>query len=475
MKNHFLDALWQYSQSDIYPMHMPGHKRNPACVMDNPYQIDMTEVPGVDDLHHPEGIIKELLEDVAQWYGSKKSYLLVNGSTCGILSGITACCHTGDTILVARNCHKSVYNAIKLLSLKPIYVYPERLKGTMGELGIAGEVTAENVREALREHPEVHCVIVTSPTYEGMVSPIQSIAELCHEKGIPLIVDEAHGAHFNWSKEFPPTAVQQGADIVIESLHKTLPSFTQTAVLHYQGELVDEERLTWALQTYQSSSPSYILMAGMAQCFSAVEKAGKEGFARYVENLQMFREKMRVLKHLELITHPQMELSKIVISTAKTPWNGQQLEDNLLEKFRIQLEMSCGDYAIAMTSFCDERRHFDRLAEALLSLDAKLSIVPKEKKRVFSYDIKPPKRRYYSYEVERMPKVYRRLSEAAGCVSARDVYLYPPGIPFVTAGEEFSEEIVEVLQSGIALGYEVQGVEDGKVAIVDLDSKRLEE
>ena len=149
-------------------MHMPGHKRNPLCTMPDPYSLDVTEVPGVDDLHHPVEMIRDLMDELTKYYDSKQTYLLVNGSTCGILAAITACCYPGDKILVARNCHKSVYNAIKLLGLRPVYVVPHRLEGMLGQLGIAGEIEVSEIRRRLKENPDIKCAMITSPTYEGM-------------------------------------------------------------------------------------------------------------------------------------------------------------------------------------------------------------------------------------------------------------------------------------------------------------------
>lgn len=161
-------------------MHMPGHKRNPLCTMPDPYSLDVTEVPGVDDLHHPVEMIRDLMDELTKYYDSKQTYLLVNGSTCGILAAITACCYPGDKILVARNCHKSVYNAIKLLGLRPVYVVPHRLEGMLGELGIAGEIEASEIRRRLKENSDIKCAMITSPTYEGIVSDIAGIAEAVH-------------------------------------------------------------------------------------------------------------------------------------------------------------------------------------------------------------------------------------------------------------------------------------------------------
>lgn len=465
MPNHFFTTLSKYCQRDIVPMHMPGHKRNPLCTMSDPYSFDVTEVPGVDDLHHPEEMIRDLMDDLTKWYDSEQTYLLVNGSTCGILSAVTACCYPGDKILVARNCHKSVYNAIKLLGLRPVYVYPRRLEGAMGELGVAGEIEVSEVRRLLKENPEVRCVMITSPTYEGIVSDIAGIAEAVHEKNIPLVVDEAHGAHFNWLPTFPETAVRQGADLVIESLHKTLPAFTQTAVLHRTGNRIREDRLLWALQTYQSSSPSYVLMASIAKCFEYVQKEETFSSAHFVKNLNRFYEKVKNLQKLELVYCEGMDRSKIVVSTARTELTGQQLEEILLEHYGIQLEMSCGNYALGMATICDTAENFSRFAAALCDLDRSLSYAEKGAERTFTYDVKPPEQRMYSYEAERLPLKEVPLAEAAGQTAAKDVYLYPPGVPFAVAGEIFSQEMVDVLLDGQKSGYEVRGVENNNVFV----------
>ena len=286
-----------------------------------------------------------------------------------------------------------------------------------------------------------------------------------HEKNIPLIVDEAHGAHFNWIPTFPETAVRQGADLVIESLHKTLPAFTQTAVLHQTGNRIDEERLLWALQTYQSSSPSYLLMASIAKCFEYVKTEESFSAEHFVKNLNDFYKKTDSLQKLETIRCEKMDLSKIVISTARTELTGQQLEELLLERYGVQLEMSCGNYALGMATICDTAEHFDRFAKALCDLDRSLSYAEKGAKKTFTYNIKPPEQRMFSHEAERLPKKEILLAEAAGQTAAKDVYLYPPGVPFAVAGEIFSQEMVDVLLDGQRSGYEVRGVENGRVFV----------
>ena len=228
--------LNELEQSDIYPFHMPGHKRA-FLPFANPYAIDITEIEGFDNLHHATGILQEAQQKAADLYGAQKTYYLVNGSTCGLLAAISAAVPRGGKILVARNCHKAVYHAMYLRQLVPVYLYPEDTA-----YGIQGQVTPQMVQKQLKQTPDIRAVVITSPTYDGVVSDIQSIADIVHAYGIPLIVDEAHGAHFGFSPEFPENATRLGADAVIMSVHKTLPAFTQTALLHLCSDRIAEKK-----------------------------------------------------------------------------------------------------------------------------------------------------------------------------------------------------------------------------------------
>ncbi|MDD4715945.1 MAG: aminotransferase class I/II-fold pyridoxal phosphate-dependent enzyme, partial [Oscillospiraceae bacterium] len=255
---HLTDVLRGYGKLGIYPMHMPGHKRNPSFFsLPSPYEIDFTEVEGLDMLHDAQGILLDGMRRAAGLYGSSHTFYLVNGSTCGILSGITSCTRKGDRILVARNCHQSVYNAIGLQDLQAVYLLPEPDLA----FGIWGSVSPAQVKRALDQYQDIRLIVLTSPTYEGVVSDISAIAKLSHERGIPLLVDEAHGAHLGFSPKFPQNSVQAGADLVIHSLHKTLPAPTQAALIHINGTLVDPEQVRRQLAVFETSSPSYVLMA----------------------------------------------------------------------------------------------------------------------------------------------------------------------------------------------------------------------
>lgn len=476
MEYGLYETLTEYSREDILPMHMPGHKRNPAFEMENPYRIDVTEVEGLDDLHRPKGVIRRLMDQATALYRSDQSYLLVNGSTGGILAAVAACCRHGDTIIMARNCHASVYHAVRLLELCPVYICPDGEGGDMEHLGIAGMIKEEAVEEALQAYPDASCVIVVSPTYEGVVSRIHKIAEVTARYGVPFIVDEAHGAHFNWHSSFPETALSEGADIVVESLHKTLPALTQTGVLHARFDRVSKDRLEWCLRTFQSSSPSYVLMSGIDRCFAFLEQQGGEAFAAYVENLRMFYDEMKQLKHLYLFDSRQKEPSKLVIATNRTKISGGELAERLRREYRIETEMSCGNYCIAMTSVCDGRENFRRLAEALKKIDAGLGEAgapagsPGDK-FIFSR-VGLPERVMYSYEAADCRSEMVPLDSAEGRAAAEDIYFYPPGIPLLVQGEVYSPPIICLLKESLQKGYGVQGIRDGMAAVV-IDCKSL--
>lgn len=255
------------------------------------------------------------------------------------MSAILGVTDRGDKILVARNCHKSVYNAMYMNELTPVYVYPEYKK----DLQINGEVSCEDIEQELEECPDVKAVMIVSPTYDGVVSDVEKIAEAVHKRGIPLIVDEAHGAHFGFHSYFPGNSNEKGADIVIHSVHKTLPALTQTALIHLNGELIDRERVRNYLHILQSSSPSYVLMASIDQCMTLLEEQRESLFASYVQGIEALRKELRKLKNLEILETEHYDRSKFVISVRKTEMTSKELAAKLLEIYHLQMEMTGRD------------------------------------------------------------------------------------------------------------------------------------
>ena len=279
MENLF-EKLRENRDSGIYPYHMPGHKRR-ACgdIGQDLCGLDITEIDGFDNLHQPTEILLRLQQQAARLYDAEESFFMVNGSTAGILAAVSAALPRGGHILMARNCHKSAYHAAYLRGLEVTYLYPALLS----DFDIFDAVTPEQVRTALAEDSRIGAVLLVSPTYEGRISDIRSIAEIVHEKGIPLIVDEAHGAHLGIGKISPENSCQAGADLVIHSVHKTLPALTQTALLHVNGKLIDREKLRRFLQIYQTSSPSYILMASIGNVLRFLDEEDTEVFETFAQ------------------------------------------------------------------------------------------------------------------------------------------------------------------------------------------------
>lgn len=457
------EKLKWYQDTDYYPFHMPGHKRNLGELC-NPYKIDITEIDGFDDLHHAEGIIKECQEKAAALYQSEETHFLINGSTGGILSAIAGSVKRRGKIAIARNCHKSVYHGILLNELDACYLYPEYVD----EFGINGGIFPEDVEKLLEKEQDIQAVVITSPTYEGIVSDVETIAKIVHAKKIPLIVDEAHGAHFYFHEKFPKGALQCGADIVINSVHKTLPAFTQTALLHMQGQLVNREKVRKYLGIYQTSSPSYILMSGISQCMELMEQQGKELLEQLYCKLNDFLEINEKLKKIRVVTDSikeynsicDFDISKLVISTRNTNITGKQLQEQLNSRYHLELEMSAPSYGLAMTSVGDTKEGLERLKKALLELDETLQ--EKEDTMTLWKEKFSGKTVYKIAQAEELPQEQIPIEGCCNRISGEFVYMYPPGIPMLCPGELITKEIYLLLKEYRGAGITFQGLEDEK-------------
>lgn len=457
--------LLEYGDSDYYPFHMPGHKRNMKEGR-NPYSYDITEIEGFDNLHNPQGILRIAMEEAARFYESDKTYFLVNGSTCGLLAAICGLTNRGDKVLVARNCHKSVYHALYLNDLMPVYVMPEYVE----EYGINGGILPENVERLLEEHGDIKAVIITSPTYEGVVSDIGRIAEIVHGRNIPLIVDEAHGAHFGMHPKFPVSALMCGADVVIQSVHKTLPSLTQTALLHIKSQIADRKKIENYLHIFQTSSPSYVLMSSIDECINKIKEDGIFLFEPYVKRLEVMSSYGKQLTHVKLLDKHiigtagvyDLDLSKIVISVRGTSYTGKQLYDKMLDGYHLQLEMAAGDYAIAMTSPMDTEEGLIRLFTALVEIDRDIRVYGDDKPMADIINCCQPQPIVLEsiYQAENKEYELLRLEDAVGKISAKYVYLYPPGCPVLAPGELIQGETVRMVNDYRRCGLEICGLED---------------
>ena len=381
------DKLREYSAGGAYPMHMPGHKRNSELLPPGlPYDIDITEIYGFDDLHEPGGILLETAQVASGLYGSLKAFPLINGTTVGVLAAIGAHTKRGDRILASSDCHRSVANAASLFGLSPVFIEPS----ADPETGVPRGMELSAVEAALRRDPGIALIVATSPSYEGIVSDVAAIADIAHSRGRALFVDGAHGAHLGFSPGFPESAVRLGADVVVMSLHKTLPALTQCSLLHICSERADAVEVKRLLSILQTSSPSYVLMASIDCCLRLLSAENESLFLQYRKNLEAFDERVGGLEKLIVPCHGRdgtdagngrrgtargffdYDPGKIVVSGKRASVSGRALADALRFEHRIELEAARQDYAIAMTSVCDTADGLLRLADALCAIDREL-------------------------------------------------------------------------------------------------------
>ena len=460
--------LIEYGRSDFYPYHMPGHKRYGAG--DSPLaeieQIDITEIEGFDNLHHAEGILKAAQEKAAGVYGAKKSFYLVGGSTTGILTAISALLPRNGHILIARNCHKSVYHAIFLRGLKVSYLQPELEKN----FGVPMPVTAQAVRQALKAEPDIQAVLITSPTYEGLAADVEDIAKVVHEAGIPLIVDEAHGAHFGFADMLPKSSVAY-ADVVIHSTHKTTRAMTQTALLHVCSDRVDTEEIQRYLDIYMTSSPSYVLMASIEEAVRDLAEKGQILYEIYMRAYGTFLEAIAKLQYFQVMRVPGavQDPCKLVIGSKGIDMSGQKLYDVLLEKYHLQMELCQGYHVLAIMTPYDRPEGFGRLLKALRELDEEIAkggfVRESAVCRKQAGDRLPqmipdtlPEQKLLLEEAW-CRGILRPLEDCEGYICSEFVYQYPPGTPIMVPGEVWNKEQIAYVKRLDEMGYEVLGTE----------------
>lgn len=465
--------LRRYANSDYYPFHMPGHKRRG----DEIHRIDITEIDGFDNLHDPQDLIRDEMRFASEHYGTKTTWFSVNGSTCAILTAISAAVPFGGTLLIERGCHISVYHAAYLRHLKLLYLEDEK--------------AADQSFDA---------VMVTSPSYEGCVKEIEKYVHLAHERRVPLIVDEAHGAHFSMHPYFPESAIKKGADLVIQSVHKTLPAMTQTALLHNVTGRVPDEKIKRFFDIYETSSPSYVLMSSITSCIHQAFDERSDLFERYAARLKKLRHHLAGMRNLHLMGGEAGILSsdqefapypagtivdpgKITIQTGGDGWNSgisaAKLYDRLREEYHLQPEMKADSYVLLMTSVYDTVEGFQRLEEALDEIDGKIEKVlitrqpeegtQSEDKRERRTGTHLPEVRMTiadAMDLSDADKQWIPLDDAAGRVAADYVIIFPPDAPVIVPGEVYDEQVIRTIQEAEICGLTVNGTRENRVLCI---------
>lgn len=452
------ESLLRHGEKERASFHMPGHK-NGAAFFGTRFEnsllaLDVTELADTDALCHPREAIFRSQSYAAKLYGAANAFYLVNGSSCGILSMIYAYFREGDCVLVDRGAHRSVHNAFALSGAHPIYLAPQMEEKREIPCGI----TAEQVRAALEKYPKIRGIIITSPNYYGCVSEVEEIARAAHEKGISLLVDEAHGAHFPFDKRFPTNAIRLGADAAVVSLHKSLPCPNQTALLLLREEKKAKE-VAEAVNIFQTTSPSYVLLSYMEAALEFAEAHGREKTDWLLEQTEAFA------------NYRMPDPFKLLLSFEEYGLGGLEAEKVLREKYGIYAELAEEKNVLLMCSWGNRAEDFKLLAQAIaeicgrgkrISTLAKTSAFPTQK-RLFSEGAVALSPR----ELRTHARKQILLSEAAGKICAASVTLFPPCVPILLPGEMITKEQTELLSALRQSGRTVDGVSDGKIYVLE--------
>ncbi len=456
MNTPILDALKKLKKQNSISFHTPGHKGKNTLINWKDYIpfIDTTEIWGMDNLQDPKGIIKESQELAAKAFGAKHTLYSINGTTGGIYIALSTVTKPGDKILIQRNSHKSVYNAALLNRLDIEYIYPNYNEANYIFTGI----DPKDVETKLKECEDIKVVVITYPNYYGICSNIERIAEIVHKYDKILLVDEAHGSHFVFSKKLPISALEAGADIVVQSTHKTLVSFTQSSMIHVGTDRVDIDKLMNMSSFYQSTSPSYILMLSLEIARAYMEEEGICKLEEAIYLSQYTSNKLKIIEGVNIFTGDDKDTTiydkdPMKILFKLNGMTGANLSKKLMERYRIYLEMSDYYYALALITLMNSKDDFKRLIEAMEEL------AEEKYTEIKSINVNMPKPNILMpiHEAFYSNKKEMDLRESIGEISASYIIPYPPGIPLICPGEEITEEIYYYILQLMDVGIEIVG------------------
>lgn len=469
MSKLIIEELNNIVDNKLISFHVPGHKLgkiydklNYTNTLNKIYSMDTTEIPGTDNLHSPEGIIKESQERASEVFKSDETYYLINGSTCGIQAAIMALCPPKSKIIANRDCHQSVISACILGDVDPVYINSEVDKNT----NILKGINIDDAIKVIDSNLDAKAIILTYPTYYGMTYDLKRVCDYAHSKDIAVIVDEAHGAHLGLSEELPKTALEQGADIVIQSTHKTLPSFTQSSMIHIQGDRVNKEQLVSILKIIESSSPSYMLMASLEIAVDIYNKYGTKLMNELLNNIDKLKNSFKENNGIGF--YDTDDKTKIFISTINMGLIGYELETILREEYNIQVELSNYYGSLLICTIGNDNDDFKSLETALNEILEKYRSNKNIEKIEYPNNI-PVKKltpREAFYKEKKSVKIY----ESVGKICGEYIIPYPPGISLTSPGEIITNEIIDYMLFCKEKGMNVSGLKDsnlGQIQIIE--------
>lgn len=451
MRKYIEESVDKYK--DDYAFGMPAHKGKKYFDLD--IKRDLTEFLDTDNLLNPQGAIKKSQEEVSEIFSSKYSFYIPNGSSGAINIAISTLAKRKDNILVQRNTHKSVMNSIIINDLNPIYINTKYDEENALFLGIE----LENLKNILEEN-SIQLAIFVSPNYYGGILKLKEIVRLCHSHNVYVIIDEAHGSHlyFSHMKEF--CANFSGADIVINSTHKTIPSLTQTALLHVNNDRVDVDKLKKVINIYTTTSPSYLFLISQEE---GIDYMVKEGYKK----LEILRKELdKISKDMGIMSYNINDSTIASYDTMKFLFrlpilSGIEIVKKFHLEYNIRLEMGDLYYALAifspLTEICELRKFIDVI----------LSLRNGEYKKIAKLKFPTSKRIISPRKAFDSPSIYKNLKDSCGMISANNVAFYPPGIPIISYGERITKEIIDIILNNLDEGIEVVGINQGKIEVVD--------
>ena len=471
-----LSALRNVARRPHAAFYTPGHRRGQgasaelqALLGTAALAADLTELPELDNLFAPQGVIAAAQAMAANAFAADQTWFLTNGSTGGLEAAILATCNPGDTILVPRNAHQSIISGLILAGAEPVFLQPDYSE----ELGLVLGMAPETVAKALTDYPESRAVLVVSPTYHGICSDLAAIAAITHRHNIPLLVDGAHGPHFGFHPDLPAAALSQGADLVVQSTHKVLGALTQAAMLHCQGERVDCDRLGRALQLTQSSSPSYLLLASLDAARHQLATAGETLLTTSLELAQDLHQHIEQIPNLtvfsksQLLKYPSvadLDLTRLTVDVSGLGISGLEADDYLHYDLGVTVELAELHHLTLIISWGNTPGDIQRCHQGLTRLAARQTQTPslRQRKRPFSQPSSSPYSRPQLSPRQAFfsPHLTLPAPQALGQVSGETISAYPPGIPTLLAGEMITSTALDHLISLKHEGADLIGCSD---------------
>ncbi|MDZ8239091.1 MAG: aminotransferase class I/II-fold pyridoxal phosphate-dependent enzyme [Nostoc sp. ChiQUE01a] len=473
-----LDALKANATRPHAPFYMPGHKQGKGISQPLAdllgkavFCADLTELGDLDNLFAPQGVIQEAQQLAAQAFGASQTWFLVNGSTCGIEAAILATCGAGDKIILPRNVHSSAIAGLILSGAIPVFLNPEYDP----ILDIAHSITPAAVESALQQHPDAKAVLTVYPTYYGVCGNLRAIANITHQYNIPLIVDEAHGAHFNFHPELPTPALAAGADLTVQSIHKVLGAMTQASMLHVQGNRIDGDRISKALQLLQSTSPSYILLASLDAARQQMALHGKMLMSHTLQLAQEARTKISQLPGLSVLSTPSqgglggsagfmaLDQTRLTVTVSNLGLTGFAADEILDEKFAVTAEFPSQQHLTFIISLGNTAADIHQLVQGFTILAKEYrptnatvkNYILQDFSTTFGTNLCLSVREAFFAASEILP-----LAKTCDRICAEIVCPYPPGIPVLMPGELITKPVLDYLQQIQTMGGFISGCND---------------